>query len=244
MSSIIDDYQSIPGPRSMFPMGIQEDPWYVLCKRADEDANFLNVVDDFLRGRLSRLAGMEFLNADDKFYRDSRASAYIIADETAVSLAATDKLITAGARTALPGNYFYPTKRVKVEYFMRFTTVLTPGNVGIEIYYGSTDAGGTLLASSGAVALVASKTAITCRAEAYGHCRLLGATGSLFAMGQFTSDPVGALISGNMMMIPANTPVAVTVDTTAAQGFNMQVKRSGSTAEAIQVHDMLFEALN
>ena len=50
--------------------------------------------------------------------------------------------------------------------------------------------------------------------------------------------------ANNPAFMPATAPAATTVDTTAASGINMQAKRSGSTAEAVQVHDLQFEALN
>lgn len=238
----IEIYQSVPN--RVYPCPVGDDPVYRLALRAEDDENFMNVLYDLQLGQLSRKAGMEFLNSDGPFYRDSRPQAFIIADEAAVTLAATDKLMTAGARTALVANYLTIGKRLKVEYFGRFTTALTPGNIGAEIYYGTTDAGGTLLASSGAVALTASKTNITFRAEAYLSVRAIGASGSVIAFGQFSSDPAGALLTNNFLLVPASAAAAVTVDTTAAQGFNMQIKRSGSTVETLQIHDMLFEALN
>jgi hypothetical protein len=42
-------------------------------------------------------------------------------------------------------------------------------------------------------------------------------------------------------MMPASAPAATTVDTTAASGINLQMKRSGSTAETWITHDLLFE---
>lgn len=241
--SLMDEYQR--GFRPLpYPLAIEDDPWYRLTKRAEEDDRALDAVHHFLLGKLSRAAGMEFLNADDKFYRDSKAQAFLVADESGITGTTTDKMLSAGARTALTANYFYPTKRVKVEYFFRYTTGTTPGNIGVEVYYGTTDAGGTLLASSGAVALVGTKTNITCRAEAYGHCRLLGTSGSLFAFAQLSTDPASGVLTNNFLLVPAATAAVTTIDTTTAQGFNIQLKNSGANASSWTVHEMLFEALN
>jgi hypothetical protein len=46
------------------------------------------------------------------------------------------------------------------------------------------------------------------------------------------------------MMIPASAPAQVTVDLSAANIVSVQFKRSGSTVETMQVHDMTVLALN
>jgi hypothetical protein len=129
------------------------------------------------------------------------------------------------------------------------TTGATPGNVTIEIRHQTgtpTDAGGTILATSAATAFTASKTAISwwfkCFIEARGDASTFVPTAApLFAMGMFQADGTGALITspGNPMFLPAATPAAVNVDTTLAGTIHIDMKRSGSTAEAVTVHDLL-----
>lgn len=182
--------------------------------------------------------------ADGIFYVDTRPP-WIVAAETAITLLTTDKLAYPGSRTALPAGYFaFPGKAVRLTLYGSITTVLTPGNIGVELYYGTTDAGGTLLASSAALALVASQTTVPFRIEAYCRARTVGPTGSLipFCICKFG---IAVIASPNdHFIVPAGAPTAVTVDTTAASGFNIQIKRSGSTAETVTTHDLVFEALN
>lgn len=182
--------------------------------------------------------------ADGIFYIDSRPP-WITAVEATVTLLTTDLLIYLGSRTALPAGYFaFPGKAVRLTIYGSITTVLTPGNIGVEMYYGTTSAGGTLLGSSAALALVASQTTIPFRIEAYARARSVGPTGSLipFCICKFG---IAVIASPNdHFIVPAGAPTAVTVDTTAASGFNVQIKRSGSTVETVAVHDLIFEALN
>jgi hypothetical protein len=227
----------------MYPCPIEQDPRYIIARKAEEDSRYLEVLQKLDMGQMSIGEGKQFLNADGIYYHDSRTP-FIIADETGVTGATTDKLIAPGARTALPANYFTAGKRLRLTYLFRYTTGTTPGNLGMEIYYGTTDAGGTLLASSGAVALVGTKTNITCKATAYVQCRLVGSSGSLLAWGEFVSDPASAVLTNNYLLVPATAPAAITVDTTSAQGINIQLKNSGANTSSYTCHDIIFEALN
>lgn len=184
--------------------------------------------------------------ADGLFYRDSKPP-WLNAAETSITLATTDKLLYPGGRTALAAAYFaFIGKAVQLTVFGTVTTAATPGNIGVEMYYGTTDAGGTLLGSSAALALVASQTTIPFRIEAYARARATGAgvTGSIFAWA-ITKIGIAVIASPNdHFLVPASAPAAVAVDTTVASGFNLQMKRSGSTAEAAVTQDIIFEALN
>lgn len=202
------------------------------------------------QGWKPRLAKMllqdrEYVAMDGAYYHDSRGP-FRVAAETAVVLAATDKLTYPGFLTSLPANYFTPGKMNRLTVYGTITTVLTPGNIGVELYYGTTDAGGTLLASSAALALVASQTTIPFEIVAYVQCRVAGiaGVGSLFAWAEAKFGTAVIASPNDHFFIPASAPAAVAVDTTAASGFNVQIKRSGSTAESVTVQHVIFEALN
>jgi hypothetical protein len=145
---------------------------------------------------------------------------------------------------------WYTGKRFQLDLWGRMTTAATPGNLTIEVRYGTTDAGGTILATSAAVALTASKTAISWQMTVMVRCRDIntttGTNGSLFCMGAFQSDQVALLIpaANNPMLLPAATAATTAVDLTTTSGINVQMKRSGSTAETVIVHDYAFTALN
>jgi hypothetical protein len=184
--------------------------------------------------------------ADGIFYRDMRMP-HLVADDGSVSLSTTSLLIHSMQYTSLPANYFTVGKKLKLSLFGRFTTAATPGNLTVELRFGTTSNAGTILATSAAVALTASKTNISWYGEWNIHCRAVGASGSLFAWGQTYFEPSSAIITtstNNPLIQPITAPAAVAVDTTAASGLNVQMKRSGSTAETVQVHDLMFEALN
>ena len=186
---------------------------------------------------------------DGAFYRDSRPP-FAIADFPQITLSTTSLMLwpSGGSPAAMRGGYWTPGKRQKLTVFGKITTALTPGNLTIEIRYGTTDNGGTILATSAAVALAASKSNISWSLEAYVHSREgVNATADLFAWGRFQYDGAGALFTttaNNPLYIPASNAVVASVDTTADSAINIQMKRSGSTAEVVTVQDLIVEALN
>jgi hypothetical protein len=183
--------------------------------------------------------------ADGAGYRDAKIP-YIIADESAVTLSTTSLLLHSMQYTSLPANYFTPGKLLCLTIMGRATTAATPGNFTFELRFGTTSAGGTILATSAAIAAGASKTNITWMAQLFVRCRAIGSSGSLLGWGQVETEPSSVILpaANNPAFLPATAPAATTVDTTAASGINLQLKRSGSTAETAQVHDITFEALN
>jgi hypothetical protein len=164
------------------------------------------------------------------------------AAQAAVTLATTDKLLIPAAFTTAWSNLFggKAGKVVDLLYYGSITTAATPGNIGIELYWGAADAGGTLLASSAAIALVASQTTIPFRIEAvlknrgpFGSaCSVLPRAGCKFGTAVIASP-------NDDFIVPAGAPTAVNIDVTAASGFNVQAKRSGSTVETMTVQDCI-----
>jgi hypothetical protein len=186
--------------------------------------------------------------ADGIYYRDAKAP-FNIADFSAITLSTTSLMLwpSGGSPSATPAGYWTANKKMKITIFGKMTTVLTPGNLTIEIRYGTTDNAGTILATSTATALTASKTNISFTLECYITSRAGVSTASgLFAWGRFIPDNTGLLIAAaaNPLLIPASAATATNVDTTAASAINIQFKRSGSTVETVTVQDLLVEALN
>lgn len=181
------------------------------------------------------------------YYVDSLPP-FISGDVTAVTLSTTDKaLIPAANIPVLGSNYFgIIGKALRIRLFGRMTTAATPGNGTFSLYYGTgADANGTIIAASAAVALVASGTNLSWEAEIYVRCRTMGATGTLFATGKFLPS-VGLILStAQPVLIPASAAAASgSVDLTASLILSPQFKRSGSTAETMQVHEVSYEVLN
>jgi hypothetical protein len=187
------------------------------------------------------------LNADGIFYWDTREP-FISSDVASVTLSTTAKaLYPAAAFPVLGGQYWArPGKKIRVRMFGRITTGTTPGNGTFSIYYGSgADATGTVVASSAAIALIASQTNLSWESEIYVHCRTTGATGTLFGTGKALFNVAVMASTTQPMLIPASAPAASgSVDLTAANIISCQFLRSGSTAEAMQVHDLEVTALN
>jgi hypothetical protein len=183
---------------------------------------------------------------DGPFFVDTRAP-HISADVPSVTLATTNKALVPIANLPILGaNYFgWIGKAMRHRLFGRITTGATPGNGQFNLYWGSgADATGTIIGSSAALALTATQSNLSIEFEYIVRCRALGATGALFVTGEMRAN-VGVL-AGSLQpaLIPASVPAAVTVDLTAANVLSPQFLRSGSTAEAIQIHDVVVEALN
>jgi hypothetical protein len=200
--------------------------------------------------RLGRmLRDGEALAAGGQWYNDTRAP-FAADDFPAITLSTTSLMLwPAAIWSPTYATDWYTGKRFYLYVFGKMTTAATPGNLTVEIRYGTTDAGGVLLATSAAVALTASKTTISWQLEAWISCRDIGqpgTNGSLFAHGFFAPDQAGLLIpaANNPMVIPASAAAAVASDTTITSGLNIQFKRSGSTAETATVQDLIFVAMN
>ena len=80
------------------------------------------------------------------------------------------------------------------------------------------------------------------------HCDVSGSgtAGKLvaYALGMYGGASTNDLLATPGVFSPASAPAETGVDTTAASGFNIQIKRSGSTAETFVAWDIVFEALN
>jgi len=188
--------------------------------------------------------------AEGQNYQDT-LQPFQTADFAAVTLSTTSKsLWPVPENTPRPTTAWWPGKKMKLVVFGRATTGATPGNITIELRAATADNAGVIIATSTAIALTANKTNISWTAKWYIECRANSpaASGSLFAWGKFIPNQLGLLIpaANNPLIIPESAPAATTVDLTTAanQGLSMQVKRSGSTAETMQVHDLHMVALN
>lgn len=183
--------------------------------------------------------------ADGLFYHDTREP-FIGADLTAVTLATTAKaLYTPSNFPVLGGQYFGRIgKKLRIRIAGRITTGITPGNGSFNVYYGTgADANGVILMTGTPVALIASQTNLSWRAELFVHSRSLGSTGTLFCTGNATFNT--AVMASGTMLLPASAPAAsAACDLTAALIVSIQFLRSGSTAETMQIQDMDVTAYN
>lgn len=184
---------------------------------------------------------------DGAFYHDTREP-FIGTDIPAVTLAATNKALYPPSNfPALGGQYFGRVgKKLRIRAFGRITTGATPGNITLAVLYGTgADANGVSLGATTAVALTASQTNLSWEAEIYVHCRSTGSTGTLFATGKFLFNNAVIATTLQPLLLPASAPVvSAACDLTASLIPSLQVLRSGSTAETMQIHDLEVSALN
>lgn len=191
--------------------------------------------------RLGALARM-----DGGFYLDTR-SPFTAADIGLVTLSTTDLALYPVANFPVLGsNYFgFLGKQIRIRLFGRITTALTPGNGTFDVYWGTgANANGTILQSSAAFALSASQTNLSWMAEFDVVCRAFGSAGALLCTGWALFNNAVVASTLQPILIPASAPAQVTVDLTAANIVSVQFKRSGSTAETMQVHGLQVIALN
>lgn len=182
--------------------------------------------------------------ANDIFYVDTLPP-WIVTDIASVTLASTAKALYPAANYPVTGGGFfkYPGKAVLIRLFGRITTAATPGNGSFDVYWGTgADANGTIIVSSAAVALTASQTNLSWYMEVLVRCRTTGAAGALFGTGYAIFNEA---VLAAKMMIPASAPAgSASVDLTATNIVSVQFKRSGSTAETMQVHEMMVAPMN
>jgi hypothetical protein len=164
------------------------------------------------------------------------------AAQATVTLATTDKLmIPAAFTTCLVFGLRGQGRQDDLPHVLRGDhdrpTRPTSGSSCIGV---AADAGGTLLASSAALALVASQTSVPFRIEAYLTNRgPYGAACSVIPWGICKFGTAVIASPNDHFIVPAGAPTAVNVDVTAASGFNVQIKRTGSTAETVTVQDVV-----
>ena len=242
----IEMYQTVPGPsQRAYPCDVHDDPFFRLCGRAEEDTNFLNVIESLRRGELSRAAGREFLNMDGPLYHDTRQQAIMGAVGANITGATTDKMIHLAAFTNVPAMYFSVAKKVRQVVASSVTHGATVGNITIDVYYGSTDAGTTLLCSSAAFAGVnAGVGPYVLTAFGLSRGGAVPTAVPMVAYGTTSFSIATVLAATGYPAFPSAAIAPVNIDATAALGFTIQVKNSGANASTYATHDITFEALN
>lgn len=154
-----------------------------------------------------------------------------------------------------PAGYWQQTgKRWWIRVSGSIVSAATPGNWTFEVHHQTgtpTDAGGTIIATSAAIAGAATKTSsflMNVVIESRGDPTTFVPTASpLFCYGDFLTDGVVGFWttgSNNPILIPSTTGGTTTnVDTTLAGTIHIDAKRSGSTAETITVTDVSVNAM-
>ena len=157
---------------------------------------------------------------------------------------------------AFPADYWLkPGRRWWIRLNGFLTNAATPGNWTFEVRHQTgaapTDAGGTIICTSAAIAGAATKVAsfvMNVIIEARGDASTFVPTASpLFCYGDLITDGViGFWTTGanNPIVLPTATGgTATNVDCTLAGHITIQAKRSGSTAEACTVTDIAVNSM-
>ena len=184
-------------------------------------------------------------------YHETRNPIAQTADYASITGTTTSKSIMSvtadlpGSSLVYPAGYWQAGKKWHVRMFIKMTTGATAGNITIEIRMQTgasvTDAGGTIMATSAAVALGNAKTAASVFMDFTVESRgAVGTTTPMFVKGFALTDPTFAVWAStvNPIFIPSNAAAAVNFDTTLAGTVNVQMKNSGANASTYVVQDV------
>jgi hypothetical protein len=184
--------------------------------------------------------------ADGLFYRDLRTPFQLAAGSTITLLTTMQQLTVLGAAAPgiLPANYWWAGKTVKLTALAKVVTGITPGNFQWGMSYGSTAAPACNVTTVARAAVASVTTAAML--VGYAKCWTTGTAGTLSMWGYVLWDLAGQLSTNQPNIFPSGgTTVVSTIDTTASGNqLSFQASRSGSTAETVQLIDMIMEALN
>lgn len=175
--------------------------------------------------------------ADGIFYRDLRIVPPIL-DQSAITLATTQKALWAPAVTVLPANYWWPGKTVALTAFLKFVTDGTAGNYVFGMGAGVGDAPAVIVVSSSQAGVTAKTFGVIM--EGYATCRTIGTAGTISMWGRAMPDLSGVLSTAQPIVFPtAGVTVVSTLDTTlGTTALTFQAQRSGAgvwTAAAVSI---------
>lgn len=179
----------------------------------------------------------------DGGYIAVRRPSILPADESAITLATTQKALWLPAKTLIPTGVWYPGKIIKLTAFGKATTDVTAGNYVFGVALGAGDAPAAIVTGA-SVAGTVSRTADTWMAEAFAECRSFGTAGVLRLWGYMR--PVVSLLASTLQpyLMPAATPADISFDfTVGTNALTLQAQRSGAgvwtmTTTSLQLHDV------
>ena len=165
----------------------------------------------------------------------------------ATIIATNVALIPVANIPVLGSNYFsFIGKAMRIRLAGRWSTAATPGTQTFSLMWGTgANANGTAILTSQVITPIASLVNTLWMLDVVVRCRAMGATGSLLATGTFKFlNSLTLTTALSEFPLPATAPAAVTVDLTAANVISPQALAVTSTTNTMQVHDVLYEALN
>jgi hypothetical protein len=181
--------------------------------------------------------------ADGIYYRDLRTP-FVIADQSGITLAATQKALWAPALSIFPANYWGVLgKTVTLTAFTKITAG-TAGNWTFAMAYGSGDAPAPIVTSA-TRAKVASVGPFQAYWKGYATLRSTGTTGTLSMTGLCIPDLAAMLSTNQPNIFPQNgTTVVSTIDTTVGtNALTFQMSNSAGT-DTVVTTNLYVEAMN
>lgn len=135
-------------------------------------------------------------------------------------------------------DFWYVGRLIHFRHVFQCTSAATPGAFFTSPFFGLNQSNvGTSLVNGG-VTWTANTANTTSVAEMWFRCVALGSSGQLVAYGTLFVGGTG------LLPIPWNTPGTSAVDLSQGGYIAPQYNRSGSTAETIQHHDIIYRTLN
>ncbi len=193
-----------------------------------EKRRLARMVRDMPEDSLLRQAILSGRALRAKGYRVSWGPSRLTADESAITLATTQKALWLPAKTLIPSGLWEPGKIFQLTAFGKATTDGTAGNYAFEMAYGAGDAPAAF-AVGATVAGTVSQTNISWIAQGWMEVRSIG-TAAVARMFGFWKPAVALLASTLQPYIfPASAPADISVDTTVStNAITFQLQRSST----------------
>lgn len=176
---------------------------------------------------------------DGNFYIDCKPP-FPVNTVTTTTLTTSNQNIWPSSHLPLLGGYFnYPGKLLYMRGWGVCTSGATPGNFGINFFWGNNTANNGTNLSNVSYTWTASQTNTSFSFELWVRCRATGVSGQVFSYGN-------VFVAGSgVIHHPFNGATNnVTIDTTLNNYISPQVNRSGSTAETITPYHIFTQSLN
>ena len=158
---------------------------------------------------------------------------------SAVSLTGSSQaIVPTGSCPWFASDWFYPGRLLYIRHTFQTTSAATPGAFVTQLYFGNNTNGNGQLIVQTALTWTANLTGVTGYAEYWMRCWVTGSLGTLFGY--------GSLFLGGVGILPINWSGngGAGIDTTQSGYMAPQYYRTGSTAETITHHDIVYKVMN
>lgn len=143
----------------------------------------------------------------------------------------------------LPANYMQPGRVLRAYISGKISNVVTtPGTITLRARWGGV--AGTILATSGAISQnIIAQTDDQWEAEFFVTCRSIGGSGTFLTCGHAVLGNIVGASAGTVVLIPASSNAAVTVNTVAATAITFTAQFSAAS-NSVTAQTYLLSSLN